>query len=190
MFFRQSCSLLPHSKCPDRIVVVSFSKPFAASGLSTCRIIFVVDATGSMRGLWDSASRAIMTAVKRIREFGGMYEFQIITYRDYCDEKIIEQSIWTFDEQVLQQFIGTIVCEGGGANSGEAVEEGLQTARLEIPSAIVHMGDEPARDGIEKDSNFVHPMQTTYHEEAEKLRDCGIPVYSYRALWPDSVREG
>ncbi|CAE7836127.1 secA2 [Symbiodinium sp. CCMP2592] len=162
------------------------------TGCSKCRVILVVDATLSMGKLWHSASRAIMTAVKRIREWGGIYEFKWIAYRDYCDEKLIEQSTWTSDEKVLQQFIDRIECEGGGGNSGEAVEEGLKAARLEhekeTVAAIVHVGDEPARDAIEEDPSFKHPMQTTYHEEADKLSDCGIAVYSYRVGWLESTK--
>ncbi|CAE7781451.1 secA [Symbiodinium microadriaticum] len=148
------------------------------------RIVFVCDATGSMGRFWGGARQAIETALSRLEGIGGDYEFMWIAYRDYCDADLMQKSCWTRDAGELKRFMDGITCYGGGRNSGEALEVGLEQARLEHEkdpiSGVIVVGDEPARDRVRQEKDFVQEMQTDFRSESQKLRDQDIPVYSFR----------
>ncbi|CAE7595327.1 secA [Symbiodinium sp. CCMP2592] len=149
------------------------------------RIVFVVDATGSMGSLWAGARQAIETALSRLEEIGGDYEFMWIAYRDYCDEDLMQKSCWTGDAGELKRFMDGIVCYGGGRRTlGEALEVGLEQARLEHEkdpiSGVIVVGDEPARDEVTQEEDFVQEMQTDFRLESQKLSDQGIPAFCFR----------
>ncbi|CAE7277730.1 secA [Symbiodinium necroappetens] len=149
------------------------------------RIVFVCDATGSMCRFWAGARQAIGTALSRLEQIGGDYDFMWIAYRDYCDEDLMEKSCWTRDADELKRFMDGIICYGGGRLTlGEALEVGLEQARIEHEkdpiSGVIVVGDEPARDEVTEEEDFVQEMQTDFRSESQKLRDQGIPVYSFR----------
>ena len=73
------------------------------------RIIGLVDATGSMKPLWDKTVQSIQELIRRILETGKI-ELSWVAYRDYCDHhRIIEQSNWSDSVEYLKTFIERLI---------------------------------------------------------------------------------
>ena len=135
-------------------------------GQST-RIIGLVDATGSMKPVWDKTLENIQELIRRILE-AGKIELSWVAYRDYCDDhKIIEQSDWSNSVQYLKTFMAKISCNGGG-DFPEAVEKALEIAINESRvSRVILIGDAPPHE--DKD----------YRSRAIQLGQLNRPVFSF-----------
>ncbi|CAE8585703.1 unnamed protein product [Polarella glacialis] len=157
----------------------------AARRLKKCRMICLSDATGSMGGIWGSARNHIQEMLKRIADIGGDgLELMWVAYRDYSDARPLEKSTWSSDPAVLQHFVNSIQC-GGGGDYEEAVE--LALAEVSIENAldpvtrVLLIGDAPPhyeRKG-QKLMGHNHVLQTDYMEEASALASLEIPVYTF-----------
>lgn len=131
------------------------------------RIIGLVDATGSMKPLWDKTVQSIQELIRRILETGKI-ELSWVAYRDYCDHhRIIEQSNWSDSVEYLKTFMAKIVCNGGG-DFPEAVEKALEVAINESEvSRVILIGDAPPH--ADKD----------YRSKAIQLGKLNRPVFSF-----------
>jgi hypothetical protein len=145
------------------------------------RIICVSDATGSMSSVWNNAKSTIHEMINRITAIGGAGKSELmwVAYRDYCDTNLLENSEFTADASVLQNFINNIKCTGGG-DGPEAVEIGLQKAN-ETPgiTRVILIGD--AEPHLEGKGNYVEyhkrKLATDYLEQANLLAEKHVPVY-------------
>lgn len=131
------------------------------------RILGLVDATGSMKPVWDKTRENIHELIHRLLE-AGKVELSWVAYRDYCDKhRIIEQSQWSNSGHNLKNFISKITCNGGG-DFPEAVEKALEIGISEqTVSRIILIGDAPPHE----DSN--------YKELATQLGQMERPVFSF-----------
>ena len=131
------------------------------------RVLGLVDATGSMKPVWNKTLENIQELIRRLLE-AGKVELSWVAYRDYCDNhRIIEQSDWSDSAEYLKTFMGKITCDGGG-DFPEAVEKALEVAVGEATvSRIILIGDAPPHE--DKD----------YRELATQLGQLNRPVFSF-----------
>ena len=139
-----------------------------------------------MDDLWKQTRNAIRTALHRLDEIGGCFEFMWIAYRDYdvSATDLVQKSAWTDNASELEKFLDHVRCDGGYGDGAEAVEAGLREARLQHVqgqvSGIILIGDDVPRERVVERSYFQCRMETDYHAETLQLRELGVPVFSFR----------
>jgi hypothetical protein len=140
-------------------LIQKYSKP--------CRILGLVDATGSMQPVWNQTRDSIKELISRLLKV-GQFELSWVAYRDYCDGyRIIEQSNWSNSVDELNKFLSKITCNGGG-DFPEAVEKALEVGVIEEEvSRIILIGDAPPHEDRD------------YRERAIALGQKKRPVYSF-----------
>lgn len=153
-----------------------------------CRMICMSDATGSMSGIWSATQDCIREMLRRIDEIGeGQFELLWVVYRDYSDgQALLETSAWSKDASYLEAFVSNICC-GGGGDEPEAVEWALKKANeehaLEPITRTLLIADappHPERRGQSLVYHNGHVLTTDYRLESERLKQNGIPVYTFR----------
>jgi hypothetical protein len=131
-------------------------------------IMFLFDATGSMARFWRETKEIMNEMVNRITKVGNV-KLKCVAYRDYCDgDRLFEQSKWHSKAEPLIDFIGGIVCNGGG-DDPEAVEDALALAykEKEKVTRVVLIGDAPP-----------HSLDKA-KEQAKMLGKNGRPVFAF-----------
>eukprot|EP01084_Bolivina_argentea_P142138 249711_1 len=86
-------------------------------------IYFVIDTTGSMSSYISSLYQVldqIFTMVKIL--FGGNVFLHIISYKDYCDKKVIDQC---HNTSKIQQWVKSNLTASGGGDTPEAAKTAL-----------------------------------------------------------------
>jgi hypothetical protein len=154
--------------------------------LNFCRLVCLSDATGSMGGVWNATRLHIQEMLNRINEIGkGRFELLWIAYRDYSESSILEKSKWSKNPKDLSEFVSSITCNGGG-DYEEAVELALNEANNEHDknpiTRVLLIADAPPhyeRCG-EKLGGHNHVLSTDYRKETLRLKENGIPVYTFR----------
>jgi len=163
-------SSLDHIKTRDKQSITREPRTYdqlIAKYAKPIRIMGLVDATGSMKPVWDKTLESIQELIRRILEAGRM-ELSWVAYRDYCDQhRIIEQSDWSSSVEYFQTFMDKISCNGGG-DFPEAVEKALEVAIDESDvSRVILIGDAPPHE--DKD----------YRGQAIELGKLNRPVFSF-----------
>eukprot|EP00928_Gymnodinium_smaydae_P011969 TRINITY_DN14379_c0_g1_i2.p1 TRINITY_DN14379_c0_g1~~TRINITY_DN14379_c0_g1_i2.p1 ORF type:complete len:214 (+),score=31.77 TRINITY_DN14379_c0_g1_i2:354-995(+) len=154
--------------------------------MKQCRMICLSDATGSMASIWGSTRSYIKEMLRRIEEIGGDH-FQMVwgAYRDYSDGGgLLEKSAWSSDPLVLQSFVDSISCHGGG-DAEEAIEYALADVRAEHAhepvTRVLLIGDAAPHFEVmgQRLTAHSHTLATDYRREAKLLAELGVPVYSF-----------
>merc|ERR1711988_168498 len=149
------------------------------------RTIVLSDATSSMFDIWDATKQYITEMLHRIKELGGKDSLNLfwVAYRDY-DCTVLEKSGWLSDASLLQKFVDNIAIEGG-EDDEEAVEQALALANEEHDkdpiTRVILIADAPPHPeskGQELASHSV-TLSTDYKIETEKLKQKGIPVFTF-----------
>ena len=118
-------------------------------------VVFVVDATGSMRWVLDEVKGRIRDISDTVRSLVPIARFGIVAYRDKDDPEFVTKvQPLTYSTAKLRRFLdGTAA--GGGGDWFEAIDEGLRVAieesgwRAGARRLIILVGDAPpANDSL------------------------------------------
>lgn len=120
-------------------------------------LVFVVDATGSMRDDIDAVTADMHAILDLLTSTNPDRQVGIVVYRDVGDD-FVSKTVLTLsaDEQEIVDAIGSIEVDGGG-DTREHVYAGIHTALTEQPwragtsQHIVLMGDAPPHDDYTDD---------------------------------------
>jgi Mg-chelatase subunit ChlD len=120
-------------------------------------LVFVVDATGSMRDDIDAVRADMHSILDSLTATNPDRRLGIVVYRDVGDD-FVSKTVLTLnaDESEIVEAIGSIEVDGGG-DTREHVYAGIDTALTEQPwregasQHIVLMGDAPPHDDYADD---------------------------------------
>ena len=91
--------------------------------MKQCDIYFVIDTTGSMSSYISSLNQVLEQICRMIKIlFGGNARLHIISYKDYCDKKIIEECHSNYE---IQTFVANKLRADGGGDAPEAAKTAL-----------------------------------------------------------------
>lgn len=141
------------------------------------RFALVVDATGSMSGVWSRAKDALKKAVDEIKERSAVpIQICVVGYRDHVDDpedEVLEISDWSDDGDYLKSFIDSVRCHGGG-DYPESIGHGLAALQRdrEKVNQVILIGDAPSKLG------------SLGYDEAQIFGREGCPIY---ALYTDET---
>merc|ERR1711988_1548606 len=149
------------------------------------RTIVLSDATSSMFDIWDATKQYITEMLHRIKELGGKDSLNLfwVAYRDY-DCTVLEKSGWLSDASLLQKFVDNIAIEGG-EDDEEAVEQALALANEEHDkdpiTRVILIADAPPHPESKGQQLADHSvtLSTDYKIETKKLKQKGIPVFTF-----------
>ena len=120
-------------------------------------LVFVVDATGSMRDDIDAVRADMHSILEKLTSTNPDRRVGIVVYRDVGDDFVSKTVLLlSADDQEIVDAIGTIEVDGGG-DTREHVYAGIDTAlsdqtwRAEASQHIVLMGDAPPHDDYADD---------------------------------------
>jgi Mg-chelatase subunit ChlD len=120
-------------------------------------LVFVVDATGSMRDDIDAVRADMHSILETLTATNPDRRLGIVVYRDVGDDFVSKTVLsLTADEQEIIDAISSIEVDGGG-DTREHVYAGIDTAltdqpwRTEASQHIVLMGDAPPHDDYADD---------------------------------------
>lgn len=138
-------------------------------------LVFVVDATGSMRDDIDAVRADMHSILAELTATNPDRRIGIVVYRDIGDD-FVSKTILTLteDEQAIVDGIGVIEVDGGG-DIREHVYAGIDTALSDQPwrpnasQHIVLMGDAPPHDDY-------HDDHRTYDYVIEKAQTPPLSV--------------
>jgi hypothetical protein len=156
------------SKETKRVVSGEDSKTRNTFARGESSVMFLFDATGSMKRFWEETQAIMSEMVSRITKVGNV-KLKCVAYRDYCDgSRIFEQSKWHSEAAPLIDFISGIECNGGG-DEPEAVEDALALAykEKEKVTRVVLIGDAPP-----------HSLDAA-KAQAKMLGKQGRPVFAF-----------
>lgn len=115
-------------------------------------VMFVVDATGSMRWVIDEVKTRIEDIVDTVRMLVPIARFGIVAYRDYDSPGFTtREQVLTFSMARLHRFLADLDAEGGGSMQ-EAVAAGVRVAveeagwRSSAKRLIILIGDAPPHE--------------------------------------------
>lgn len=110
-------------------------------------VVFVVDATGSMRWVLDEVKGRIRDIVDTIHALVPIARFGVVAYRDLDDpEFVVRSQPLTFSASKLDRFLGGLEARGGNSQQ-EAVLAGLSVAiddsgwRISARRLVILVGD-------------------------------------------------
>ncbi|WP_076464281.1 GDSL-type esterase/lipase family protein [Actinomyces mediterranea] len=149
-----------HRMMADEIqknVGVSFSAEPIQPGLADIDIVFVVDATGSMKDDIGEVRANVTGIVSKIESLTDSHRFALVTYKDFADQGGDEGDYparveldFTSDPQALRSALDAVSVDGGG-DWPETVYSGV-TAALDLPwragvrKIAIVLGDAPAKN--------------------------------------------
>ena len=171
---------------------------------SSCRIMVLMDGTGSMSLLLNKAKMTVGTMFERATNILHLnptskgyddksFSLQFVTYRNYnCTaDMLLQYSAWEHQSTNLVEFMSTVTAQGGWGN--EAIEIGLYHAVREHKAkpitSILLIGDAPANTetdiaekrhassmdwGSTEFSNVTH-----YQEQLNQLIQHKIPIHTF-----------
>jgi len=119
----------------------------------TQRFALVVDATGSMGGVWARAKDALKQAVDEIQSRAHVpIQVCVVGYRDHIHdpkEDVLVACEWSNDGEFLKSFIDSVRCFGGG-DYPESIGHGLGyllEQQQQKVNQIILIGDAPSKEG-------------------------------------------
>jgi hypothetical protein len=164
---------------------------------AVCRMICLMDATGSMKTSWQAAVGQVDAMLPRINEIsgGGQLMIKWVAYRDYDLRStqhggVVQSSEWTDNAADLSGFVRRISCGGGGSdeNGAEAIEMALKLCNDEpkemTPTRVLVMGDAPPHpqkkgERLPKFSQMGHVLETDYQLEIRALKEKNVKVDTF-----------
>lgn len=150
-------------------------------GTNATAFAVALDATGSMAGLIDDARKHIKTILARIyEEAQARVSVRVYVYRDYDVPKIVCQSSQlSGDAGELEAWLAAVRVDGGGSNSGEAVEAALEAIdNAGEASAVLLAGDEPSNPRSDLDARG-RQNTLTAHDWARRFGQKNVPIHTF-----------
>ena len=166
--------------------------------INTLDLAFVVDTTGSMRGLIDAARRQMITMMDRLAQAAEVdLHLGVVEYRDHPpqDKMIYRVHPLTGDRRRAQRTIEGLKAEGGG-DEPEAVLDGVLAACRELRwrrharRLAVLVGDAPPH-GVQRDGDTFPdgcPCGETIASVSRAAEEARVLVYALGLPAPSPSR--
>lgn len=137
--------------------------------MTSLDILFIIDATGSMKNVINGVKKHIQDLVNSIYNSGTntkIIRLSIVAYRDYNDSPLYENLDFTEDINKFKNFLENLEAKGGD-DQAEDVFTGLQQANLmnwkSDARLVIHFADAPCH-GIQ----FHHPYISDNYKNGDK----------------------
>ncbi len=128
-------------------------------------LVFVVDSTGSMSEYLGSLVDSLNQILQILQVTRSIRRVKIITYKDYCDNKVITSSDWSSKIRDLIPFVKLLNADGGGDTpeaAKTAAHELLDCVDTNANTLVIWYTDAPPHHSSTNGSN--------YGEEEKKLK--------------------
>lgn len=158
---------------------------------TTLDMLFIIDATGSMKNIISGVKNHIDEIVNKVKndETNSIIRLGIVAYRDYFDNPNFEIFNFTEDIQEFRLFLNNLKAKGGD-DEAEDVLTGLEKASemnwLSEARIIIHIGDYPCH-GLNYHSLLVYdnyPQGDKYNRSVKDLLEklhtqCNVNTYQF-----------